>query len=210
MNKATLAIVLAATAATSAFAQTDGSQILNKNQGLNPAPTPYPYVLDASGAKLAGVNYVEQLFYTTSASSTSYEALGTPVPFRASTSPQVGTWNAGANATETMTDVTQGTAINVQVRVWDSSLFSSYAAAAAVAAGGPTTLAPGTTFQFGEGAPFAYTPPTDAGLTTPGSTQMLNQLGFSLTSFTTPNVPEPSMVALGAIGVGALLWRRRK
>jgi hypothetical protein len=55
---------------------------------------------------------------------------------------------------------------------------------------------------LGSSAPFAYTPPSDP-LSPPGAYYMANFRGFV--------VPEPSTVALGVLGLGALLlFRRRK
>ena len=80
----------------------------------------------------------------------------------------------------------------MQVRVWDHTRFVTYADA--VAGGGVT----------GESLRFTYT--TSSSPTPPPSDLvLLNLRAFAL------NVPEPSTIALGVLGLGSLLlFRRRK
>ncbi len=98
--------------------------------------------------------------------------------------------------TLTLSGVTAGNAVDYQVYVWNPANGSSYAAAAAKAGDiiGSTAVITGYT-TGGAGSP----PSTPAALTF---------APFSLT--VVPSVPEPSTIALGAIGIGALLIRRRK
>lgn len=79
------------------------------------------------------------------------------------------------------------------VRVWDVSAGSFDAAKAALNKG------------YGESAVFAFKDPLSS---PPGATDnfMVNFQGFSITQ----TIPEPSTIALGALGVAGLLFFRRK
>jgi hypothetical protein len=208
MNKTiVLALAAAATVSSAALAQTAGAQVFFSDKAVGVS------VLDASGAKLTGANYAAELFYgAAGADPSSFVGLdATQSPFYA-VAARAGQWNGGTLNKNFPSSVAQGTAISVQVRVWDSSMFTTWAAAAAEAANlvaNPAGLANGTTFQQGTSSAFSFTPPTDAGLLTPGSANLTGLTGFGLSSYTVAS-PEPSVVALGALGLGALLWRRRK
>lgn len=138
---------------------------------------------------LLGTNWVAQLYYNAGAA----QAEGnlhvisgdTATPFRVGPAGG-GIWNGGG--TKTFTDVAAGGTATLQVRVWDGSLYGTYAAA--VTAGGVT----------GKSAAFNYTAPT------PPSTATAME---GLQSFTL-QVPEPSTIALGVLGAASLLVVRRR
>jgi len=192
MNK--LAYIVAASAlVVSAFGQ--GSVNVN-NRTLSPAQL----VTDVSGAPLSGTSFVAQLVYGAN-NTTPATVLGANMPFRVSTSSSVGSWNPGAEGIRTLTGFDTGAVVAMQVRVWDSSVFSSWdAASAALAAGGHTVAT-----QAGVSSVFTY---TVGSASDPSSQAIVNFRGFQLTAI--PVVPEPTTIALGALGAAALLWRRRK
>lgn len=192
MNK--LAYIVAASAlVVSAFGQ--GFVNVN-NRGLTPAQP----VNNSDGAPLSGTSFVAQLVYGANGS-TPATVLGANMPFRASTSSFVGTWNPGAEGIRTLSGFDTGAAVAMQVRVWDSAVFSSWdAASAALAAGGHTVAT-----QAGSSSVFTY---TVGAASDPSSQNIVNFRGFQLTAI--PVVPEPTTIALGALGAAALLWRRRK
>lgn len=104
-----------------------------------------------------------------------------------------GAWS-NATATEgnnrTLANVAIGQVATLQVRVWDSKAFATFAAA--VAGGG----------MFGASEPWNYTVP--AAGQPPNQYYMNGLQAFAL-------VPEPSVIALGVLGAaGLLLFRRRK
>lgn len=114
--------------------------------------------------------------------------IGAAVPFRSGTG--AGYWNPAPDATRTSTATAPGGTATLTVKAWEASGGSTYAAA--LAAGKKTgSSAPFTVVTGGAGAPPSL----------PGD--MLNFKSFSL-------VPEPSVLALGALGAVALLFRRRK
>jgi hypothetical protein len=192
MNK--LAYIVAASAlVVSAFGQ--GFVNVN-NRTLSPAQL----VTDASGAPLSGTSFVAQLVYGANGS-TPATALGANMPFRLSSSASVGSWNPGAEGIRTLVGFDAGATVSMQVRVWDSSVFSSWDAAAAARAAGSHTVAT----QVGSSSVFTY---TVGSASDPSSQSIVNFRGFQLTAI--PAVPEPTTIALGALGAAALLWRRRK
>jgi hypothetical protein len=134
-----------------------------------------------------GASYVAQLFQVSGGSLT---AIGATANFRAATTASPGTWSGG---TRTLVGATQGAELTLQVRAWDSA-FASYDAAKAAGKGA------------GESATFTF---KDAMSSPPGAADnfMVNFQGFSITQGV---IPEPSTVALGALGVAGLLFFRRK
>lgn len=113
--------------------------------------------------------------------------LGAAAPFRTGTG--AGYWNAAPDATRT-TGVAAGANATLTVKAWEASGGATYAAA--LAAGKKTGSSdPVTVATGGAGSP----PSLPAALT--------GLKSFSL-------VPEPSTIALGALGAAVLLFRRRK
>ncbi len=117
-------------------------------------------------------------------------AVGATANFRAATSASPGTWSG---AGRTLTGVNPGTAVNLVVKAWDSAALSYEAASAGLGLG------------FGKSAVFSYTQPDPVLL--PSDTHMTGFAGFSITQNV---IPEPSTVALAALGVAGLVFLRRK
>lgn len=86
--------------------------------------------------------------------------------------------------------VPAGTAAQFVIRAWDTAAGSYDAAAAS------------TTFAFGQSTQFSVTP------TAPPAFPA--DLPASVTGFNLTIVPEPTTLALGALGAAVLLFRRRK
>lgn len=135
----------------------------------------------------AGATYVAQLG---TVSGGVFTPVGNTANFRSvpQTDALAGTWS-GANRTVVgpATDAT----IDLAVRVWDST-FASYDAAIAGFGG------------FGQSATFSYRNALSAPPATT-DTYMANFAGFEINV-----VPEPSTYALAALGLGGLLFLRRK
>jgi len=152
--------------------------------------TPNRYVYDVGGStRLVGTQYAVQLYYGASASSLAAHTAA-PARFRAAGSSLAGTWSTATGASRTLTGGGVGVPVFVQARVWNLDQFATYEAA--LAGGG----------IIGTSAVFNYTqllsnPPA------PTDTYMVNFSSFSL-------VPEPSVIGLGIIGVGALFMLRRR
>lgn len=138
-------------------------------------------VLDIGGtARVSDPNIVAALFLGD-------VQQGDASPFRSGAA--AGYWSTSPDSTRTVTGA-PGATVTLTVRAWDSTKGSTYAAA--LAAGGKTGVSsPFDIALGGVGAPPSL--PTD----------MTNFKGFTL-------VPEPSTIALGALGAAALLLRRRK
>jgi hypothetical protein len=134
---------------------------------------------------LVGTNFAAQLFY--GADAASLQAVTTaPSRFRVPTTGSPGTW-AGGN--RTLTGFTAGQTVTLLVRAWDINAGATYDAARA--AGG----------LVGESTPFTYQIP--AAGSPPTAFYIENLRAFSL-------VPEPSVIGLGVIGLGALCMLRRR
>ena len=154
-----------------------------------------PYVLDTTGARLTGTQYAAQLYY--GASQTSLAAhTAAPNRFRAAGSSLAGTWSTTTGANRTLTGGGVGVPVFAQVRVWDLNQFATYEAA--VAGGGLTGTS--TIFQYTQRLSQPTPSVTD--------TYMTDAAGNPL--FTSFAIPEPSVIGLGIIGVGALFMLRRR
>lgn len=135
------------------------------------------------GAPLVGANHLAELLYGTSA--TSLTPHTTTAAFRAipTSDAAAGTWAGG---TRTLTGLTAGQTAVLQIRAWDTTTGATFASA----------LRKGLSATFTYVVPAAGSPPT--------AFFMEGFRSFSL-------VPEPSVIGLGLLGVGALfLLRRRK
>jgi len=141
---------------------------------------------------LVGTTWVAQLFFASDAGNNSATAAvtGTPAPFRIPTTTQPGVWNGGKR--DFVASVAAGTTVSLIVRVWNTAV-GDYAANVAQNIGGQSD-------PFNYNVAAASNPP-------PTPNDMVNFQGFGVH---TVIVPEPSVIALGVIGVGALLLRRRK
>jgi hypothetical protein len=111
------------------------------------------------------------------------------VIFRPPTTVNPGTWSSGIRA---LNGIVLGQTVFMQVRVWDRSQFESYNDA--LAGGG----------VVGQSAAFNYQVPSAP---TPQPSEM-NLWG--LRAFTLQQVPEPSTIAICAVGLCSLLLIRRR
>lgn len=104
-----------------------------------------------------------------------------------------------AGGTRTLVGWNPGT-VQVQIRAWlASTVYQSYEAAYAAGLGGDTTVALGASNPFNIVLVGVGTPPNSTATTS----------GFQ--AFNINPVPEPSSIALGLLGLGAVaLFRRRK
>ena len=182
-------LVVASALAVSAFGQ---GQINLNNRGL-------ALVNDASGKPLTGTTFVAQVWYGASASTLTSSFA--PSPFRASTTTYPGSWNpaaaGGPGAIATLTGFAPGSTVTMQVAVWDSAI-------AGVGAAQALSKTAGT----GLSETFTYAIPADP-LAIPGGMEGLKSFNLAAGGGT-PVVPEPTTIALGALGAAALLLRRRK
>jgi len=154
------------------------------------------YDTDNSTKLVGNAKYVAQLYYAPgvnqAASSLTTIAGDSASPFRVTTTGAPGTWNPGAGADKTFPNVAAGGSATLQVRVWDGSIFSTYALASA----NPSAVT-------GLSATFNYTVPS--GNASPDAYYM-----EGLRSFTIGAVPEPSTIALGVLGAASLFVVRRR
>jgi hypothetical protein len=136
------------------------------------------------GAPLVGTQFAAGLWYGTSA--TSLTPITTTSTFRGvpTTDANAGTWTP--SRTLTLTGMSPGQVAVLQVRAWDASGGATFDSA----------LRRGLSTTFNYTIPAAGSPPT----------------AFYMEGFRAFNlVPEPSVIGLGLLGVGALfLLRRRK
>lgn len=135
------------------------------------------------GGATASDMMVAQLWQTTG----TVGPVGDPIPFRNSGA-GTGYW---VGATRTLNGVAENANATVKVVAWSTALGATYEAAKAAGQGG-----------FGESAPI--TVPTGGGLNPPGA--LVGLQAFNIAAI----VPEPSIAALGLLGAGLLLIRRKK
>ncbi len=141
-------------------------------------------VLDGAGAPLAGTSFNAQLYWGTANDASTFVAAGSPVAFR------TGDTFSGyiSSVIVTLPGTSGGQTVFTQMRAWS------------VAAGATYETAKGTGANFGESnvvsVQLAVSPNTP--------NNMIGLQGFALV------VPEPSTIALGLLGLGALMLRRRK
>ena len=135
---------------------------------------------------LVGTNYVAELWAGVDQSSLA-PVSGSISQFREPTTTAPGTW-IGKTLRLPIGGV--NVPITLQMRVWDPSVYTTYAASSAAGYGGSST-------------PFTYTelggqpdPPTD-------------RFMKGLTSFGVVPVPEPATILLSLLGAGSLLLRRK-
>jgi len=148
---------------------------------------------------VAGTNYSAQIFYgpagTTDPLTMQATDPSTQVPFRSTAA--TGGFIQNQAAAVTLNGIDFGQTAAIQMRVWDNrgGTINSWAQSQSARLSDPT-LATGMSdiFQVAMSANASIPPPNMVGLTS-----------FNLTV-----VPEPSVIALGALALGALLLRRRK
>ena len=180
-----IALFAVTVVAASAFAQ----GTVNFNNRLTFATTGdrLVYADQAGTIPLVGTDWVAQLYYGSQGTvEGSLVAVGaSPATFRVATTTSPGTWSGG---TRTLDTIPIGGTATLQVRVWNLASFPTYDAA--YAAG-----------QYGVSGLFDYTVPAAGSLPS----------AFYMEGLTTFNVvPEPSTIALGALGLAGLLFLRRR
>jgi len=153
------------------------------------------YADRVGGTGLVGTNYAAALFYAPGAGqnldgATSGTQAGGVAFFRVATTASKGTWlnPAAAGNTRTLDGVLAGTVATLQVRVWDTTKYTSFAQA--FAAG-----------EYGRSVSFNWSAPNPGD--PPNANYMNNLAAFAL-------VPEPSTIALGILGAASLLALRRR
>jgi len=200
--KKTLVIALLALGTVSGFSQGQVS-FRNNDPYQTVAPTAANGHADrlvyyTDNTLLTGTNWVAQLYYATgsgvAASSLTFISGDVPSKFRVAGVAD-GTWSG---TTKTFATIPQNTPMTLQVRVWDGSLYSTYASAS------DPLSAPAGPHITGESVTFNYTTPSGA----PPPTSGLYMEG--LQSFTLHAAPEPSTIALGLLGAASLLVVRRR
>lgn len=169
--------------AASSYAQ-GTINFVNRITGTLDARVMYAGAGAIGGGAAAGSDFVAQLY--AGAPGGALAAVGDPVPFRGAGAGQ-GYWAAAAR---TVTGVAENGTASAKVVAWSLSLGSTYEAAKATGAGG-----------WAESAVVSVA--TGGGLNPPGAMT-------ALTGFTIPTIPEPSIAALGLLGAGLLVIRRKK
>jgi hypothetical protein len=144
------------------------------------------------GVPVVGTNFVALLYYEATEGATSLTPVAQFNRFRnvAVTDPLAGTW---VGATRTLTGRMPGDNVTLQVKVWDITQFATPEQAAAAGE------------WWGQSATFTYTVPAPGSL--PSAFYIENFRGF--TSLSAPCIPEPSSIALGAIGIFGMIVLRR-
>lgn len=185
MKKLLIAIAFMASAVAAMAQGTVTFQ--NRDTGNDPVIDAPIFNVDGTTA-LSGSGFLAQLYFAPVGSST-FTASGDAVIFRTGT--RAGYVDNTVDLTRTLSGIAAGAAAQIQIRAWDASKGSTYEAA--LAAGGATGFSPTLTVTTGgAGSP-------------PGLPAALSGLqGFKL------NIPEPTTIALGLLGAGALFLRRRK
>lgn len=192
MKKTLIAVAVVLSFAGGVYAQ-GTVDFRNKNAGLTP-PFDVP-VYDVDGTtKLGGINFLAQIYFSATDPNNggALTAISDPAaPFR--TGAGAGYWNYGTDFTRALTGIAAGSTAWIQVRVWDSTAGAN--PDAAKLAGG----------KWGDSNIFSL---TTGGSGSPPAVpaSILGMTSFHLTQ----TVPEPSTIALGVLGIGALLLRRRK
>ena len=138
---------------------------------------------------LTGTTFAAQLLYGTDPAS--LQAHPTLAYFRAPTTLSPGTW-AGSSRTLTGAGGV-GTTVWLQVLAWDSGSARTITFDQARAQGG----------LWGQSQLFSYVQFLSSPPDPVNDTKMINFAGFSL-------VPEPSVIGLGLVGIGALFMLRRR
>jgi hypothetical protein len=170
--------------AASSYAQ-GTLNFVNRITGTLDARVMYAGAGAIGGGTTADTQFVAQLY--AGAPGGALTAVGDPIPFRNSGA-GTGYW---VGAARTVAGVAENGTASAQVKVWSTGLGATYEAAMASGMGG-----------LGESSILTVT--TGGGLNPPGALTGLT--GFDVS----PIVPEPSMAALGLLGAGLLLIRRKK
>jgi len=156
--------------------------------GVYDAPV---YVGSVGGTKAEGAAYLAQMY--AGPTDNALAAIGTALPFRTGTA--AGYWTATALAIPT---VAPGANAQVQIKAWAAASGATFEAASS--AGG----------QIGQSAIFTVKTGGDGSPPSLPGTFPATLTSFAISGGGGPVVPEPSILALGALGGLALLLRRRK
>lgn len=140
---------------------------------------------------LVGTNFQARLLYGADANSLQPATAAGPARFLNVTTGAslAGTWR---NSTRTLVGFAPGTSVMLMVQVWDAGPGAGRTYEEAAAQGG----------LIGQSRLYSYTSPA-AGTLTPTSFYMQEFRSFEL-------IPEPSVIGLGLIGIGALFMLRRR
>ena len=158
-------------------------------------------VYGPDGCPLVGTNWAAGLYYMAGADAPIDGAIlgtqaGALATFRVATTASPGLWlNPTAVGNSRVLDgVPIGATATIQIRVWDSAQFSSFALAHAAG-------------QFGASCPFNYTVP--AAGSPPDAYYLTAFRGIGGSPFV-PCVPEPSTVLIVGLGTVSLIAFRRR
>lgn len=143
----------------------------------------------ANTVRLAGPDFVAQLYFSATETGSYSPVSGAPAPFR--TGAGAGYWNAGADATRTLTGIAGNSTAWLQVRVWNSTLGTYDAVSAA-----------NVPLTYGFSNPFSVIA-GNGGIPPSVPVNMMGLTSFHL-------VPEPTTIALGVLGLAGLLFIRRR
>lgn len=198
MKKILLSVILAGAASSVSFGQ--GVVVFNTiGGGVN------AYVTNqVTGARLSGNGYLAQLYYGAVGESVDSFVSVTNSPARFSTTSPgyilTGSGGGNRNLDLTRPGITAGGSFQFQVRVWEALLGDSFSQAlTAWNDPGNANYGKAVLGRSGVFTAVSSATPTDAAKPLTG-----------LTSFGVTIVPEPSVIALGLIGLAALVWRRRQ
>jgi hypothetical protein len=180
----------------SAYAQ--GTVAFQNRDTANGVNAPI-YDLTVGGTLLSGTGYMAQL-YTAKVGlpEAAMKATGAAVDFR--TGAAAGFVNVGSAASRAIDGVNFGEQAQVQIRAWSAAGGPTYEAAAAKAMNDPS-------IHVGKSATLTITTAASA-LNTPSPLTGLTP--FAITPGSEGPIPEPSTLALAALGAAALLIRRRQ
>jgi len=174
-------ILTALVASAAVGAFAQGTVVFSNLTGLSPGQP----IFNVDGTTKLTSAYEGQVYESATAGGT-FTAVGNIVSVTGTTGYILG-------GSEVLAGVAGGANVFIEIRAWKTSDGSSYEAA--LAANGATGVSIPVAYSTGNPG---GSPPTAAGPLT----------GFK--SFNLVNVPEPTTIALGALGLGALLIRRRK
>ena len=157
-----------------------------------------------TGAKIAkGNEFTAQLYFAPDGAVAPGEAAMIPVGGTTGISPIAGLITGGTktiNGTGGATG-TGGGAAYFQIRIWETAYGSSWDVATRTTLNGRGAIAgESNIFKANTGDPGAFPPGTPGSLAGP----------TGLAAFTVDIVPEPSIIGLGLLGAGSLLFLRRR
>jgi len=202
MKKALFALAAVAMA-SSAFADatiTFGNRTIDKKDGSGTYNVPIwkDGSTTAGAGTLAGGVTVGLFFNGTQLLSTT----GTPVQSALRTDANA-QFFATSSQTANVPGINPGTTQTLEVRAWQGASFAN-----ALATPGQQSSGPAGSWTFTTKALGGIDPVSGNPVFTPGMTGWGPESGAGLALVTT--VPEPTTIAFGALGIGALLLRRRK